>query len=130
MEYYDLDETYKEYEEYKYKEYQGKCLKNFSGGGGKCPGGICPKGVIVRGGICPGVIVRGVIVRGVIVLIPIDNQQICQDTWNVDRECHRVSKESSRLFKALGKLANIAWQTILSVSASLAMDKKVSPDLR
>ena len=33
VEYYDLDETYKEYEEYKYKEYQGKCLKNFSGGG-------------------------------------------------------------------------------------------------
>ena len=43
VEYYDLDETYKEYEEYKYKEYQGKCLKNFSGGG-KCPGGICPRG--------------------------------------------------------------------------------------
>ena len=47
----------KEYEEYKYKEYQGKCLKNFSGGG-KCPGGICPRGVIVRGylsgGNCPG----------------------------------------------------------------------------
>ena len=48
VEYYDLDETYKEYEEYKYKEYQGKCLKNFSGGG-KCPGGICPRGVIVQG---------------------------------------------------------------------------------
>ena len=52
MEYYDLDETYKEYEEYKYKEYQGKCLKNFSGGG-KCPGGICPRGYL-SGGNCLG----------------------------------------------------------------------------
>ena len=51
MEYCDLDETYKEYEEYKYKEYQ-------ISQGGKCPGGICPRGVIVRGylsgGNCPG----------------------------------------------------------------------------
>ena len=43
VEYYDLDETYKEYEEYKYKEYQGKCLKNFSGGGNV-------RGVFVLGG--------------------------------------------------------------------------------
>ena len=32
--------------------------------------------------------------------------------------------------KALAKLANIAWQTLLFVSDSLAMDKKVTPDLR
>ena len=63
MEYYDLDETYKEYEEYKYKEYQGKCLKNFSGG-------VNVRGVFVLGGNCPGGICPGVIVRGVIVLIP------------------------------------------------------------
>ena len=54
----------KEYEEYKYKEYQGKCLKNFSGGG------VNVRGVFVLGVIVRGVIVRGVIVRGVIVLIP------------------------------------------------------------
>ena len=34
----------KEYEEYKYKEYQGKCLKNFSGGG------VNVRGVFVLGG--------------------------------------------------------------------------------
>ena len=71
MEYYDLDETYKdfvkilltvhkrvydmkqngylvlprrkEYEEYKYKEYQGKCFKNFSVG-------VNARGVFVLGG--------------------------------------------------------------------------------
>ena len=32
--------------------------------------------------------------------------------------------------KALAKLANIAWQTLLFVSESLAMDKKLTPDLR
>ena len=32
--------------------------------------------------------------------------------------------------KALAKLANIAWQTLLFVSESLAVDKKVTPDLR
>ena len=63
VEYYDLDETYKEYEEYKYKEYQGKCLKNFSGG-------VNVRGVFVLGGNCLGGICLGVIVRGVIVLIP------------------------------------------------------------
>ena len=68
MEYYDLDETYKEYEEYKYKEYQGKCLKNFSGG-------VNVRGVFVLGGNCPGGICPGVIVRGVIVLIPFQRYQ-------------------------------------------------------
>ena len=32
--------------------------------------------------------------------------------------------------KALAKLANIAGQTLLFVSESLAMDKKVTPDFR
>ena len=32
--------------------------------------------------------------------------------------------------KALEKPANIAWQTLLFVSKSLPMDKKVTPDLR
>ena len=32
--------------------------------------------------------------------------------------------------KALVKLANIAWQTPLSVSESLAVNKMVTPDLR
>ena len=32
--------------------------------------------------------------------------------------------------KALAKLANIAYQTLLFVYESLAMDKKVTPDLR
>ena len=32
--------------------------------------------------------------------------------------------------KALAKLANIAWQTLLFVSESLAMVKKVTPDSR
>ena len=32
--------------------------------------------------------------------------------------------------KALAKLANIVWQTLLFISQSLAMDKKVTPDLR
>ena len=33
-------------------------------------------------------------------------------------------------FKALAKLANIAWQILLFVSESLTTDKKVKPDLR
>ena len=33
-------------------------------------------------------------------------------------------------YKALAKLANIAWQILLFVSESLALDEKVSPDLR
>ena len=32
--------------------------------------------------------------------------------------------------KALAKLSNIAWQTLLFVSESLAMDRKVTPVLR
>ena len=32
-------------------------------------------------------------------------------------------------FKALAKLANITWQTLLFVSESLAMNKKVTPNL-
>ena len=31
---------------------------------------------------------------------------------------------------SLAKLDNIVWQTLLFVSESLAMDKKVTPDLR
>ena len=34
------------------------------------------------------------------------------------------------VIEALEKLANIAWQTLLFVFESLAMDKKVKPDLR
>ena len=32
--------------------------------------------------------------------------------------------------KGLGKLPNVAWETLLFVSESLAMDRKVTPDLR
>ena len=48
----------------------------------------------------------------------------------------RLKKGIPRAFQthlvcqALAKLANIAWQTLLFVSESLAMDKKVTPDLR
>ena len=35
-----------------------------------------------------------------------------------------------KYFKALAKLANIAWQTLLFVSESLAMDRRVTPDLK
>ena len=34
------------------------------------------------------------------------------------------------LIKALAKLVNIAWQTLLFVSESLSMDKMIIPDLR
>ena len=40
------------------------------------------------------------------------------------------TSRSQNISKALRKLANIAWQTLLFVSESLGMDKKVTPDLR
>ena len=39
-------------------------------------------------------------------------------------------KHVLRILKVVAKLANIAWQTLLFVSESLAMDEKVKPDLR
>ena len=33
-------------------------------------------------------------------------------------------------FKAVAKLVNTAWQTLLFVSELLAMDKKLKPDLK
>ena len=98
MEYYDLDETYKDFVkilltvhkrvyDMKHKMdiwffQEEKNMKNISTKNTKVSawkisqgGGVNVRGVFVLGGNCPGgiypgVIVRGVIVRGVIVLIP------------------------------------------------------------
>ena len=44
-------------------------------------------------------------------------------------EVHIVNMIKESKFKGLAKLANIAWQTLLFASESLAMDKKVTPNL-
>ena len=58
----------------------------------------------------------------------------CLENRAILRQCQKASQGewaiSCLSAKGLAKLANTAWQTPLLVSESLAMDKKVMPDLR